>query len=213
MISRRRPVLLLECMRRCPAGPGRRPVRQKDLSSYTAQPPSGPKTTTWTAWPGELRPPCRRDALHAVDFFRSRSEACPSGSALRQRPRQVLDVAFGSSHGRKVRCSTFSPLACIAPMTLSIRPRCTPESMTTPLGPHRCSGPASNWGLIRQTSRPPGLHQGTTAGKIFASEMNDTSMTTQSTGSGESPGFRWRALVRSITTTRGSLRSRQCSCP
>src|ERR1700756_5603647 len=51
------------------------------------------------------------------------------------------------------------------------------------------------------------------AGNTVASEMNDRSATTRSTGPPIAAGDRSRALVRSTTITRGSLRSDQASWP
>ena len=45
------------------------------------------------------------------------------------------------------------------------------------------------------------------------SEMNETSMVMTSNGPGRSAGVRNRALTCSRTVTRGSVRSRQSSCP
>ena len=48
---------------------------------------------------------------------------------------------------------------------------------------------------------------------MWRSEMNATSIVTRSTGCGTSTSVSARALTPSRTMTRGSLRSRQSSCP
>ena len=90
--------------------------------------------------------------------------------------------------------------------------RCTSGSRTTPPRPTR-AGPASNWGLTRATTAPPGFTRLRTAGRTNSSEMNDRSSVTRSTVSPRSSGLRKRALVRSRTTTRGSWRRRRSNCP
>mmetsp|Transcript_33214 Transcript_33214/g.81623 ORF Transcript_33214/g.81623 Transcript_33214/m.81623 type:complete len:307 (+) Transcript_33214:570-1490(+) len=61
------------------------------------------------------------------------------------------------------------------------------------------------------TSCPPGRIAAATAGNTLSTEMNDRSSVAMSTGSGS--GCRWRRLVRSITTTLGSTRTRSATWP
>jgi hypothetical protein len=66
---------------------------------------------------------------------------------------------------------------------------------------------ASNCGFTSAMISLRGASTPKTAGRIFSSEMNDTSMTASEGCSSKTRGSSARALVCSITTTRGSLRS------
>src|SRR5216683_1918374 len=81
--------------------------------------------------------------------------------------------------------------------------RTTPPFPTSPL-------PTWNWGLKRATTSASGAAS-RRAGSTFSNPMKETSTTMSDTGSGNDSSS--RALTRSITTTRGSDRSRQCSRP
>src|SRR5690606_36179853 len=70
-----------------------------------------------------------------------------------------------------------------------------------------CSFFNSNWGLMRQTRSPPGRSTSKTGPRLRVREMNETSTTTRSTGSGRSSAVRYRKLTPSRETTRSSLRN------
>src|SRR5207302_5684813 len=78
----------------------------------------------------------------------------------------------------------------------------TAASRTTPPLP-TWPRPASNWGLMSATICS--VTSLNTGGRASRREMNETSTTARSIGSGSS--IRWRTFVRSMTTTRGSPRS------
>src|SRR5438093_1589261 len=83
------------------------------------------------------------------------------------------------------------------------------SSRTIPPFP-TCERPTSNCGLNRATTSACAAAR-RTPGSTFSRLINDTSATTRLTGSGNDS--RSRALVRSMTMTRGSCRSRQCRRP
>src|SRR5207245_319675 len=73
--------------------------------------------------------------------------------------------------------------------------------------------PTANWGFTSATTSPRGASTPNTDGRIFSNEMNETSMTASVGCSPKIRGSSARALVFSITTTRGSLRSLTSSWP
>src|SRR6202165_785300 len=81
--------------------------------------------------------------------------------------------------------------------------RTTPPFPTSPR-------PTWNCGLNRATTSASGAAR-RRAGRTFSNPMKETSTTMSETGSGNDSSS--RALTRSMTTTRGSDRSRQCSRP
>src|SRR5579859_1028441 len=89
--------------------------------------------------------------------------------------------------------------------------RWTAGSLMTPAPRATSARPASNCGLTRATIQPPARSSLAAPGRTSRSEMKETSMTAQSALSGSA--VRWRMLVRSIITTRGSVRSAHASCP
>mmetsp|Transcript_34018 Transcript_34018/g.85635 ORF Transcript_34018/g.85635 Transcript_34018/m.85635 type:complete len:299 (+) Transcript_34018:239-1135(+) len=95
-------------------------------------------------------------------------------------------------------------------MTFLITSWCTLVSRTTPFAPI-CPRVASNWGFMSTTSCPPGFIAAATAGSTLSTDINDRSRVAMSTSSGR--GCRYRRLVRSITTTRGSTRTFSATCP
>src|SRR6478672_3514521 len=76
-----------------------------------------------------------------------------------------------------------------------------------------CSRPASNCGFTRTSARHGEAARARAGASTSVSEMNDTSATTRSGRYGRSTAARSRALVRSSTVTRGSVRSRSWSWP
>ena len=68
-------------------------------------------------------------------------------------------------------------------------------------------------GTAGQAISPPSRKSPYSAGKISFREIKDTSTEAKSSSSGISSWVRYRALVRSMHTTRASLRSFQSSCP
>jgi hypothetical protein len=75
-----------------------------------------------------------------------------------------------------------------------------------------CARPTSNCGFTSTSASAPPASTASSGGSSFITEMNDTSITASEHGSGTSSGESRRALVFSSTTTRGSARSRSCSC-
>ena len=83
-----------------------------------------------------------------------------------------------------------------------------PSAPRRPCPPAR--GPTSNCGLTSARQSQRAAAAASRRGSTFVSEMNERSATTRSGRYGSSSGSSSRALRRSITVTRGSLRSRQC---
>src|SRR2546422_952985 len=77
----------------------------------------------------------------------------------------------------------------------------------------RGSRPTSNWGFTSAMTSPRGASTPNTEGRTFSNEMNATSMTASVGCSPKIRGSSARALVFSMTTTRGSLRSLASSWP
>ena len=75
-----------------------------------------------------------------------------------------------------------------------------------PARPRTAASPAA-------PGRRPGRAHASRAGSTVRSEMNDRSATTTSTGPPIAAASRWRTLVRSRLSTRGSPRSRSWSWP
>ena len=122
----------------------------------------------------------------------------------------MLPAAPRSGDGITARGASPSPAR--AAVTRSSTARWTAGSVTSP--PRRTwLRPASNCGLISNTASAPSAATPASAGATSRREMNDRSATTRSTGSPTSARVRWRALRRSRTVTRGSLRSDQASWP
>ena len=187
-------------MRRVPAGPGPQRRWTKSISSDAAQPPSGSNTYDVYGAARGLRPPCRRRRAPREDFFRSRSRPAPPHSALRCAPAKDSMLPSAPRTGEKVRCSTSSPLACIAPMTLSITSRCTPASLTTPLGPP--PRPGLELGFDQAYEMSAGFHQRNHRGENFLqrdeSHVNDDPVHRL----GQIAGFQVAGVGPLITTTR-----------
>ena len=89
---------------------------------------------------------------------------------------------------------------------------CSAGSRTTPPLPTR-SLPTSNCGLMSTAMAACGLVSASGAGSSTSSPMKLASQTSRSAASGTCVAVRVRALVRSSTTTRGSLRSFQANWP
>ena len=85
-------------------------------------------------------------------------------------------------------------------------------SRTTPFLP-TFSRPASNWGFTRQTPAAWSAVTARATGKMCFREMKETSTLKNSTGSASWSGVTLRMLVRSMFTTRSSVRSFQASWP
>src|SRR5258706_3587767 len=120
-------------------------------------------------------------------------------------------LPFAPVIGDGVEATGLNPTSRAAAETSSTTRDWIAVSRMTPL---RISlRPASNCGLTIAITSAPGRRRGGTTGRIWRSEMNETSMVTRSTGPGRSDTCRWRALKCSITTTRGSLRSVQSIWP
>src|SRR5207249_4084205 len=86
-----------------------------------------------------------------------------------------------------------------------------PEPLAEPLA--TASRPTSNCGFTSAMTSPRGASTPNTEGRIFSSEINATSMTASVGCSPKIRGSSARALVFSMTTTRGSLRSLASSWP
>src|SRR4029079_8481067 len=117
-----------------------------------------------------------------------------------RRWRRNSTFPFAPVIGEVVEAPGVNPTSRAAADTSSTTRAWMDASRMTPL---RISlRPASNCGLTRATTSPPGRSNGGTAGRICRNEMNETSMVTTSTTPGRSDGCRCRALKCSMTTTR-----------
>ena len=121
-------------------------------------------------------------------------------------------LPFGPGTGESAVPSTRPPVASMTSMTPRTASSRAASSRTTPPDPTRAR-PTSNCGLTITMARQPRARQGTTAPQTVPIEMKERSHVTKSGAHGRSPGARWRALVRSMTVTRGSWRSPQSSWP
>ena len=108
--------------------------------------------------------------------------------------------------------STDQPAVSTASATPQTASRLTAGSRTTPPEPTR-SRPTSNCGFTIISASNLVAAQARTAGRILASEMNETSTTTTSGSNGRLSASSDLAFVRSMTVTRGSVRSDQSSSP
>ena len=107
----------------------------------------------------------------------------------------------GPRKGEATRPIAPSPFAIAKPIVRRSTSRWISSSRTTPPLPIS-SRPASNCGLISGTQAPPGRSRRATTGKINSSEMNDTSITTRSTGSVSDSNF-LSGLVREAGPAMG----------
>ena len=118
----------------------------------------------------------------------------------------------GPNRGEPITSILPNPNERASAQTSSITCSRMVSSRTTPPLP-TCSLPASNWGLMRTTPHGFSPRSAVRGGKTRRREMKEQSAVKTQGRSGIWPGFRWRMLQRSITTTRGSWRSFQASCP
>src|SRR5581483_9481841 len=163
----------------------------------------------------EDRSPRRRRRRHAVAQGSTSRIAASRAASGRPPMTQWMNVSrlpFGpaSPDGAKPAGSRPAPCAARAAAASASR-RLAAERTTPPLPTRR--GSSSNWGLTSASTSPAGARQAAIAGRTLASEMNDTSTVASDGAKGSASGRRWRAFVRSITTTRGSWRSAQSSWP
>ena len=114
--------------------------------------------------------------------------------------------------GETVSPPTSKPSAPAAARTSASARARAASSRTIPPLP-TSARPTSNCGLTSAITGAPGLAKCGSAGSTRRSEMNDTSMTTRSTGAGSRSGGAVRMLVRSMICTRGSDATFQSSCP
>src|SRR6185436_612093 len=148
------------------------------------------------------------DATNGLRLGHGQEEA----RAGRRRWSRNSRLPSGPRIGDAISPAGCMPSSIAAAVTSRTTRAWTAGSRTTPLSVSPL--PASNCGLTSPTRSPPaGSNVDTIGASTRRSEMNDTSTVARVTGSGSEVAVSVRALVRSIETTRGSLRSRSASCP
>ena len=152
---------------------------------------------------GRSRLDLQRRGLDPLAVEARRRRASPTGTS----PRSPWGRAAPrrQTRGRRAR----APTQRVATVTSASRR--SAAFRTTPAFTR--ARPSSNCGFTIARSWPSGATHSATAGITFTSEMNETSIVASAGSNGRSAGTIERALVRSITSTRGSFRSDHSSCP
>ena len=107
----------------------------------------------------------------------------PHGGRGGRRWSRNSTLPFWPVMGDGVEPTRVNPTSAPAAATSSSTRACTAGSRMTPL--RTSSRPASNCGFTSATTSAPSRRTAATAGRIWRSEMNETSMTTMSTGPGQ----------------------------
>src|SRR5437899_5836624 len=154
------------------------------------------------------------DALHASA---STLRSIRDSRSLAVRPwleqwRKNSRLPFGPRSGEEVTPRTCQPRSTAYRARRATAWRWSAWSRTTPPLP-TASRPTSNCGFTSAITSPRGASTPNTEGRTFSNEMNATSMTASVGCSPKIRGSSARALVFSMTTTRGSLRSLASSWP
>src|SRR5213594_553325 len=166
--------------------------------------------------PGLARAGLRHDA-DALHASASTLRSIMDSRSLAVRPwleqwRKNSRLPFGPRSGEAVTPSTCQPRSTAYRARRATAWRWSAGSRTTPPLP-TASRPTSNWGFTSAMTSPRGASTPNTEGRTFSNEMNATSMTASVGCSPKIRGSSARALVFSMTTTRGSLRSLASSWP
>ena len=139
-----------------------------------------------------------------------RSARTAGASRLSHSRYSTLPAGPGSELARRSR--TPSPSSAAVAATPRIALARSPGARTTPPRPTN-PRPTSNCGFTSTTRSPASRVQAANAGRTSRKLMNERSATTRSTVPPIASGVRLRALHRSRTRTRGSVRNRHASCP